>query len=708
MLPEALKFQVGLVDQISKPLGNIQRQLNDVTQTYRNGTHTMVAGAAGVVGAGFAIQQALMPAIEMDRALGEVKSLNVADEQLKTLASTAMKFSVEYGKSAAEFVGASYDIQSAISGLAGNELAEFTRASGVLAAATKADTGTITNYVGTMYGIFQNSANAMGKADWVNMLGGQTAQAVQMFKTTGDQMSAAFTSVGASATSVGVGMAEQMAILGTLQSTMSGSEAGTKYRAFLAGAAKAQDALNMSFTDTQGQLLPIVDILNQLKGRYGETISVAEAAELSKAFGTQEATAMVQLLMQNTNGLAGSIEALGNVKGLDVAEQMAGAMTDQWERMEQGVFAIRAAFGAALLPALLPVVSSLADGAMEIIEWTEMFPNLTKYIGFGALTILGAAAAGGVFTIAMGVGKQAMATYMLVSKSFAAANFLLTKGFTALKAAVFAANLVIAANPIVLVIGAAVAAVAAVGALAYYWDDLKASFGDNVVFQAIEYSVMATIQAVASLYQAIKPLVDLIVWVGGLIGTGLVAGFKVLWEAVKDVFEAVGWVLSGILTVVGVVATGIGYVVAGIISTVGLFMNVFSAVFQSIAAGWQWVLSGFTDTSGFQFIFDMADQMRNIFGSVFEWFHSMLSGIWDTVKGLVDWIPGMGGDEVENLTKIDVVQKARPSVQVQPGGAAKSIANYAGNQTHYGGIAIYPASMSSPQDLAEELEFAAG
>ncbi|MCP4824531.1 MAG: phage tail tape measure protein, partial [Shimia sp.] len=212
MLPEALRFQVGLIDQISKPLGHIQRQLSDVTNTYKQGTQTMVSGAAGMVGAGFALQQALMPAIEMDRALGEVKSLGVADEQLKQLSDTALEFAVDYGKSAADFVAASYDIQSAISGLGGNELSEFTRASGVLAAATKADTSTITNYVGTMYGIFQHSANEIGKADWVNMLGGQTAKAVQMFKTTGDGMSSAFTSIGAAATSVGVGMTEQMAI----------------------------------------------------------------------------------------------------------------------------------------------------------------------------------------------------------------------------------------------------------------------------------------------------------------------------------------------------------------------------------------------------------------------------------------------------------------------------------------------------------------
>ncbi|ODX25567.1 phage tail tape measure protein [Vibrio parahaemolyticus] len=628
MLPEALRFTVGLVDQISKPLGNIQRNLTDVANTYRDGTHTMVAGAAGVAGAGFALQSALMPAIEMDRALGEVKSLGVADEQLKMLSTTAMEFATEYGKSAVEFVSASYDIQSAIAGLAGNELSEFTKASGVLAAATKADTATITNYVGTMYGIFQNTANQMGKADWVNMLGGQTAKAVQMFKTTGDQMSAAFTSVGAAATSVGVGMTEQMAILGTLQSTMSGSEAGTKYRAFLAGAAKAQDALNMSFTDSQGQLLPIVDILEQIKGRYGDTVSVAEAAELSKAFGTQEATAMIQLLMQNTDGLATSIDALGQVKGLDVAEQMAGAMTDQWERLEQGLFSVRAAFGAALLPALLPIVGALADGASVLIEWTQLFPNITKWIGYAGITLLSFVAINGLLTMAVGIGKQAMASYILVTKGYGLAVAGVNSILKAFKVAMLAANIAMMANPIGLVVGAVVAAIAAVGALIYYWDDLKASFGDTTWFQIIE-------------------------------------------------------------------------------SALALIMLPFQTLFQFLKAGWQWVMSGFTDTSGFAFIGDMANSMKDMFAGVFNWITESLAGILESVKGLVDWIPGIGSDE-DLLVKSSSMNNASPRLQVQPGGAAKNIANYQTSSTNYGGVSIYPTYMSSPQDMATELEMAAG
>ena len=199
---DKLMMFVGLTDQVTKPLRGISNQMQQTMDVGRQGMSNIVSGGAGLVASGLAIQNALMPAIEMDRKMGEVASLGVTDDALKQLQNTALEFSVEYGKSATDFVAASYDIQSAIAGLDGNELSQFTKASGVLAAATKADTGTITNYMGTMYGIFKNQANEMGKGEWVEQVAGMTASAVQMFKTTGSEMSRAFTSIGAEATSV--------------------------------------------------------------------------------------------------------------------------------------------------------------------------------------------------------------------------------------------------------------------------------------------------------------------------------------------------------------------------------------------------------------------------------------------------------------------------------------------------------------------------
>ncbi len=477
-LPKPLMFTVGLIDQITKPLAKVRGQFDGLAQNYQKGTHQMAAGAAGIAASGFALAKAMQPAIEMDRVLGETKSLGVKQEALDQLASTSYEFALKYGKSATDFVASSYDIQSAIEGLSASDLSQFTLSSNVLAAATKADAGTITNYMGTMYGIFKNQAKDMGKSEWVQQVTGMTATAVQAFKTTGSEMSAAFTGIGADATSAGIAMSEQMAILGTLQSTMSGGMAGTKYKAFLAGVGKAQDKLNLSFTDSQGSMLPMVDILNKIKGKYGETLDVAEGDELAKAFGSQEAVATIKLLMNDVDGLSGSIETLGKVKGMGKAEEMAAAMTDQSQRLGASWFVIRAAFGSAILPAFNDFVGLIADMGKGVLEFTQEWPETTKWLGYAAVGVLGLVAAGGLFTLVMGASTMAMTAWGAAGMVWAGINVALTSGLSALRMVMLAVNIAMYANPIGLIVAAVVLAIAAVGALVYYWDDLVAMISD--------------------------------------------------------------------------------------------------------------------------------------------------------------------------------------------------------------------------------------
>ncbi|MDW1812743.1 phage tail tape measure protein, partial [Vibrio sp. Vb2362] len=395
---------------------------------------------------------ALMPAIEMDRKLGEVKSLGVLDEDLTKLSKTALWTSAQYGKSATDIVGASYDIKSAFGDIDGDNLSDITKSSAVLAAATKADTATITDYMGTMYGVFKNQADEIGVGIWSKQIAGMTAQSVEMFKTTGAGMSSAFTSIGANATSAGVAIEEQMAILGTLQSTMSGSEAGTKYKAFLAGVANAQDKLNLSFTDSQGQMLPMLDILEQLKGKYGDTLSVAEAADLKKAFGSEEAVSMIKLLMADTEGLAGSIDQLGQIEGMSKAEQMASTMTDQWERLEAAWFAVRAAVFGAILPSINSVVGSMADGLMVLVGWTDQFPWLAEILGYVAIAGLSLGGVIATLSLAMGIGQMMSAGWTVTMTSLNSIMRLLRISTLASTAAAWLFNAALWANPLTWVV----------------------------------------------------------------------------------------------------------------------------------------------------------------------------------------------------------------------------------------------------------------
>jgi TP901 family phage tail tape measure protein len=483
---EKLMMQVALVDQVTKPLAGINAQMDKVSKAGRQGWSSMAMGATTVAGGVMAIQGALGPAIEMDRALAEVASLDVQKDVLGALGREALKLSIQYGESATEIVRSSYDIQSAIAGLEGNELPAFTRASTTLAKATKADTATITNYMGTMYGIFEQQAKQMGKANWVEDVAGKTALAVQLFKTTGQGMADAFGAIGANATAAGVSMDEQFAVIGQLQATMSGGEAGTKFKSFLAGVGGAQKALGMQFTDSAGNMLPVLTILDKLKMRYGETMSVAEGDELKKAFGSDEAVAMIKLLMTNTKGLATNINALANTHGMGKAEQMAASMTDQWERVTQGWFAIRAAAFGVVLPAINAVVGVFADGANDVLRWTHLFPNLTKVVSYALLAIVGLSMVTGVWMLVAGLAKLATLGLGIAWTVIMAPLNLLKAGLVAFRAILLAVNIAMYANPIGLIIAGIVLLIGTVAAVIYYWDDLKKTLADWGVFDAVQ------------------------------------------------------------------------------------------------------------------------------------------------------------------------------------------------------------------------------
>lgn len=469
-----LDFILRLVDQVTTPAASVSRQLQDVAEVGKTGFMQMGAGVAGVVGAVYGLQQAMAPARNQMAALGELESLGVAADALDLLNQKSLEFSIAYGANATDFVASAYDIQSAIAGLTGTQLAAFTGASNVLAKATKADAATITSYVGTMYGIFKTQADAMGKAEWVENLTGQTATAVQMFKTTGQQMSDAFTAVGANAMSAGISLSEQVAILGTLQATMGGSEAGTKYKSFLSGVGAAQDKLGLSFTDSQGRMLPMLDILDKLKGKFGDTLDVAESDALKKAFGSDEAVGLIKLLMNNTDGLANSMDQLGKVKGMEQAEKMAQAMVDPWEQFASVIESIRIVFGQTLLPVLNPLISRLVEGGAALQRWVLMFPNISRWLGYITLGVLGLVAAVGALTILGGL-------------------------FTVLS---------VLASPIALIVLGLVALVVAVGAAIIWWDELKAAYGDTGWFQAL----LAVVSVGAALFSVLVAVLNF-VWV---------------------------------------------------------------------------------------------------------------------------------------------------------------------------------------------------
>lgn len=541
-----LAFILSLTDKVTAPLGKVKMGFSDLAEQSEKHIKTMGFGLAGITGAYVGITQSMEPALEMNRALGEVRSLNVAEDALNALNRKSLEFSVAYGENARDFVASAYHIEGAIKGLVGNQLATFTNASDVLAKATKSDADTMGSYVGTMYNLFKGQADAMGKGQWVETLAGQTATAVQLFRTSGEQIGEAFKAAGGLASTAGVSLAEQMAVLGTLGSTMDGGEAGGLYKSFFENVSGASEKLGMSFVDQQGKLLPMMDILDKLQGKFGDLTIEANGKKLRDAFGG-EAARLITTLMGDTGRLKNGMEQLGNVRGLESAERMAKAMVDPWQQFGAAVQALRIAFGQSLIPILAPLMDRLVAIAGTLTRWTQLFPNITRLIGIVTLSFLAVTAAMSLLTLTVGLSKMAWLGATVVWNALtwsgyrSIAMFLyhtvmvigfvaglvlmvawmgLVKGAMLLwQGAIWLVNTALLANPVTWIVIGIVALVAAVAAAIIYWDEWTSALLNSEAFQWVSGQLNA-----------------LSAWFDSMGGWSNMA--SAVWDAIVNIFKS--------------------------------------------------------------------------------------------------------------------------------------------------------------------------
>jgi TP901 family phage tail tape measure protein len=513
-----LDFILALTDKVTAPLGKVKMGFSELTEQSEKNIKTMGLGLGGVAGAFVGINESLQPALEMNRALGEVKSLGVAEDALTALNQKSLEFSVNYGENARDFVASAYSIEGAIKGLTGSQLATFTNTSNLLAKATKSDAETMGAYVGTMYNLFKGQADAMGKGEWVEKLGGQTALAVQLFRTDGAQLKDAFKEVGSIATAAGVDIAEQFAVIGSLSSTMEGGDAGGRYKAFFENLGAASEKMGMTFTDSNGKALPMLQIMEKLEGKLGDLTSASASTKLMEAFGGEGAQ-VITSLAKDTDRLRNGMDKLGKVRGLEDAENMAKAMVDPWQQFAAAVEALRIAFGQALIPILTPLMAKLSGIAGSMTRWTQMFPNITRVIGIVSLTILALIAAMSLLTFAVGAGRMAWLAMVTVWKVVqllnlrAVAGFLLqvavialyVAGLTVLytsmalirggmllwQGAIWLVNAALLANPVVWIVIGVMALVAAVIAAVVYWDQWTAALMNSEAFKWVSDQLAA-------------------------------------------------------------------------------------------------------------------------------------------------------------------------------------------------------------------------
>ncbi|WP_027615460.1 phage tail tape measure protein [Pseudomonas sp. LAIL14HWK12:I9] len=507
-----LAFILSLTDKVTGPASKIKNTITDLADSGAANIVRMGAGFVGMRESFEGITAILDPARQLNAALGDVRAMGTAEDALSSLNARALEFSVQYGASAVDFVASARSIEGAIQGLVGNQLATVTNASSVLAKATKADIETTSQYLGSMYNLFKSEADKVGRVQWVEQLTSQTALAVKLFRTDGAQLKDAFKEAGAIATASGISFAEQMAVIGTLSSTMEGGDAGGRYKAFFENIGNASEKLGIKLTDATGKVLPMVDILAKLQGKFGDLKNAAGNAKLVEAFGGEGAQVIGALAM-DTDRLRNGIAELGKVRGLENAEKMAKAMVDPWEQFGEAVQALRIAFGQALIPMLTPLMNKLVGIGQTLTRWTQLFPNITKALGIATLAVLGIITAMSALTLVVGMGRMVWLGLVVVWKILTWTGYrsiamflyhtLMITGFVAgmvamytwmglvrvgmllWQGAIWLVNAAMTANPVLLIVAGIVALGVAVVAAIAYWDQWTGALMNTAAFQWI-------------------------------------------------------------------------------------------------------------------------------------------------------------------------------------------------------------------------------
>lgn len=631
MAVRGLEYVISLTDKMSSPLKHVSKSVDNFsakTDAFISKTKAamgnIAVGAAGLAAVGLSMKNALMPAIEMDRALGETASLGVADSAIEKLRKTALDFSIEYGKSAVDVVRSSYGIKQAFGNLNDTELTGLTKTTNILAAATKTNVDAAKDYLSRMYAIYSKQADKIGKVQWAEKLSSQTTMAIKLFKTDASKLETTFKTIAGVADKAGISFEEQLAIVGQLQGKVGEAKAGKQYEAFINGLSNAQQKLGLNFHDNNGKLLSADKILLKLKKRFGDVSKHKDA--IKKAFGGDSAYRFIENMIDETGEIKTNIDKLSNVKGLAEVSATAHKMTDPWERLEALIFGVSSSLGSALQPKLYPILNKVIDIGDGFRKWLDTYRNIARWISYLISGFMGFAAVGpvimtlkGVFTLWWASMKGALGVLLAIGKAMKL-NIVFNK--------LYAASLVVMKTIMAVVstiarlmwsaitgpVGLIIAIIALIGYVIYKnWDSIKTY-------------TLAIWEGIKNIWQS------------------AVNFFINLWEGVKGLWSAY-WSFIG---------------------------SILETVWTGIKTGWQAVIDFFSNVSPLQAFNKLGDGLTTIFANAYQGLKNklidMLNWVIEKLNKLpgvnIDLIPTVSGGSTTSTQIENVANKVRNGQQV--------------------------------------------
>lgn len=639
-LSVVLGMNDGLTSNLSSVTSSVTdstKKLNDAFGTVQKAGAALTGVGAGIIGAGLATVKSTF---DTQDALGELSSLGVTD--LKAVESAAKSFSDTWaGTTKSDFITAAYDIKSGIASLTDEGVAQFTELAALTGKATKSTTEEMGSLFATGYGIYKSSYEDMSDLEFGEMFSAGISTAVKNYKTAGSEMASSISALGATATNNNVPLEEQLAILGQLQTTMSGSEAATKYKSFLNQAASAGEKLGLTFTDANNNLMSTPQILEQLKSKYGDTIDAVEKQQLKEAFGTDEAVAMIDLLYGDIDGLSGGIDSMADSmkRGTDVTQEMAEAINNtpaqKFEVLKQQIHNNVEELGNGLLPAVNNTMDKVSGLIQKGSEWISNNQETVQ-------TIMNVAMKLGIVLVVLGTVIGVVGT---VGKAIMSAK----TAITTMKTAWTVLSGAFAASPVGWVV---IGIVALVAAFVLLWNKSEAfrnfwiGLFENVkgavtqAWSTLQPALENLGQNLMKLYEAAKPILEIIGVIAGAIGTVFVGTFV----------GAIQGVLAALTPLTNALSSLVSFATNVVSAIVVLFRGDFSGACDFASAAVDdlknFFINGFNAITSF--IGGFVDGFLNVVGGALSAIgidaSSAISGVKETVSNGLNAVKGFFGN----------------------------------------------------------------
>lgn len=617
-----------------------------------------------LVGIGFVATRA---ATEYGSAMTQVQAASDASaKQMAKLRDQAMGMADQFGVSGIEAAGALEDLVKA--GLTPAQIA----AGGLQQALTLAQTGqmgaadaatVLTNALAT-YGL---------KAGESQQVTDSLVAAANATTASVSSLSQGLGNVGPVASQAGLSIQQTAAALGALdQQGIKAAEGGTALKTFLlrlvpqTDAAKAaMDSLGVSFTDSQGNIKPLTQVVAELeKGTAGLTREQKQQA-LTQIFGTRGILAANALMNTGKKKLAEYEAATKKVGG---AQKLLNKQRQTEEFQLKKAQAQLQNAAVTLGTALAPVVTKVANIVADLANWfSRLSPRTQDMIVKAGLL---AAALGPVLLVtgklisAGGFLFQTVGKMILASKALVASQLVQAAVSKAVAAAQWLVNAAMSANPIGLVVAAIVALIAIFVVL---WKK-------NETFRKIVVATWNAIKAAAlRVWGALKAYFLTMFGIYKAIFTKAFAAIKAVVTRVFDFFKAyfrtVFAVYKAIFTTAWnvlrtVVTTVWGRIKDAVQGALQRIKDVITTVMGVVKSAWRTAWGGFKDV------------VTNVWDGIVSGVKGSVNLIIDALNGLIrgmnkvsfsapDWVPVIGGKEwgisvpeIPRLAKGGVVERS--------------------------------------------------